>query len=224
MRILQTPPRIRFQCLTISSNTIVGSPISVGSIPIQVLVTPDGKKAYVLDSSDVTVISTATNAVTATISIGSTPTNMAMTPDGTQLFVSSGSALSIYVISTISDSLTSTISWTLSSTLQGISISADGSTLFASEPLLTMGKMPISGGSCIWYGLYGKSLQPRHSSPERQHLSLRRRIVIHLEFAPAHLPAGRRQSQVQAAQVDPIPLSYPLMEAQPMPRAHLEFR
>ena len=49
--------------------------ITVGSDPIGVAVTPNGEYAYVTnyDSSTVSVISTATNMVTATVPVGSDP-------------------------------------------------------------------------------------------------------------------------------------------------------
>jgi YVTN family beta-propeller protein len=50
-----------------ATNTVVGSPISVGTNPIGVVVTPDGSKVYVANSffpaSTVSVIDTATNTV-----------------------------------------------------------------------------------------------------------------------------------------------------------------
>jgi YVTN family beta-propeller protein len=48
-----------------ATNTVVGSPITVGNLPQGVAVTPDGSKVYVANSNDgtVSVIATATNTV-----------------------------------------------------------------------------------------------------------------------------------------------------------------
>jgi YVTN family beta-propeller protein len=59
-----------------ATNTVVGSPITVGNDPYGVAVTPDGSKVYVANLADgtVTVISTATNTVIGSpITVGSGP-------------------------------------------------------------------------------------------------------------------------------------------------------
>ncbi|KJY41006.1 hypothetical protein VR41_14150, partial [Streptomyces sp. NRRL B-1568] len=58
--------------------------VTVGTFPTGVAITPDGLHAYVANegSNDVSVISTATNTVTATITVGATPFGVAITPDG----------------------------------------------------------------------------------------------------------------------------------------------
>lgn len=57
-----------------ATNTVIAT-IPVGSVPLGVVVTPDGSKVYVANSDDnsVSVIATATNTVTATIPVGSYP-------------------------------------------------------------------------------------------------------------------------------------------------------
>jgi YVTN family beta-propeller protein len=60
-----------------ATNTVVGSPITVGNLPEGVALTPDGSKVYVANanSGTVTVIATATNTVVGSpISVGSGPT------------------------------------------------------------------------------------------------------------------------------------------------------
>ena len=59
-----------------ATNTVVGLPIPVGTLPLGVAVTPDGSTVYVANFGDgsvngtVSVIATATNTVTATIPVG----------------------------------------------------------------------------------------------------------------------------------------------------------
>src|SRR6266566_5205754 len=77
-----------------ATNTVVGSPIPVGSYPIGVAVTPDGSKVYVTNALDntVSVIATATNTVTATIPLPPCPgisnvAGVAVALDGSKVYV-----------------------------------------------------------------------------------------------------------------------------------------
>jgi len=73
-----------------ATNTVVGSPITVGSLPFGVAVTPDSSKVYVGNSVDgtVSVIDTATNTVVGSpITVGVRPQGMAVTPDGSNVYV-----------------------------------------------------------------------------------------------------------------------------------------
>src|SRR6516165_10061549 len=58
-----------------ATNTVVGSPITVGSLPFGVAVTPDSSKVYVGNSvgGTVSVIDTATNTVTGSLPVGHAP-------------------------------------------------------------------------------------------------------------------------------------------------------
>jgi YVTN family beta-propeller protein len=60
--------------IDLTTNSIVGSPISVGDAPGELGVTPDGKLLYVVDQiGGVSVIALATNSVIATIQISGHP-------------------------------------------------------------------------------------------------------------------------------------------------------
>jgi YVTN family beta-propeller protein len=86
-----------------ATNTVVGSPIPVGTNPFAVAVTPDGKHAYVANDSDnnISVIDTATNTVVGSpIPVGSQPFFVAVTPDGKQAYVTNLSSNSVSVIDT----------------------------------------------------------------------------------------------------------------------------
>ena len=62
---------------------------------MSVAVTPNGAYAYVTNygSDTVSVISTATNTVTATITVGSYPLGVAVTPNGAYAYVTNNSAV-----------------------------------------------------------------------------------------------------------------------------------
>jgi len=110
-----------------STNSLVGSPISVGAFPGDLAVTPDGKFVYAVNQcgedpscaseGTVSVISTATNAVIATVPVGKHPGFLAITP-GTAIAFSSFTAKLELRISTGSFDLNS--AFTLGATSDGI--------------------------------------------------------------------------------------------------------
>lgn len=86
------------------------STITVGSTPMGIALTPDGSKAYVTNSASgtVSVIDTATLAVTSTITTGGQPVAIAMSPDGSQVFVADYLNGTYKVIATASDTVVGT--------------------------------------------------------------------------------------------------------------------
>ncbi|WP_185732501.1 GH25 family lysozyme [Burkholderia sp. Bp8963] len=70
-----------------------------------------GHLGYVTNagSNSVSVINTATNAVTATIRVGTTPLNIALTPNGQAAYVVNSGANTVSVINTATNTVTSTI-------------------------------------------------------------------------------------------------------------------
>ena len=75
------------------STTLTVDPISVGSAPQQIAVSPDGTRIYVTNqnSNSVSVINTATNAIDgAAIVVGSKPAGVALSADGSTLYVANG--------------------------------------------------------------------------------------------------------------------------------------
>jgi YVTN family beta-propeller protein len=76
----------------IATGGAVGSPISVGTGPFALAISPDGSRAYVANqtSGDVSVIDTATNTVVgAPITVGTQPHGVALSPDGSRAYVGS---------------------------------------------------------------------------------------------------------------------------------------
>lgn len=83
-----------------TSNTTVGDPIGVGSLPEGIALTPDGSHAFVANtgSNSVSVIDTGSNAtVGEPIDLGPWPYGVAVSPDGSKVYVtnSEGSAVSV---------------------------------------------------------------------------------------------------------------------------------
>ena len=79
--------------------------------PVGVAVTPNGKYAYVTNEGNesVSVISTATNKVTATVTVGIYPYAVAVTPNGACVYVTNDYSGSVSVISTATNSVTATV-------------------------------------------------------------------------------------------------------------------
>ena len=79
-------------------------------------VTPNGAYVYVTNegSDTVSVISTATNTVTATVTVGSGPNGVAVTPNGAYAYITNGGSDTVSVISTPSPSVSVLpSSWTM---------------------------------------------------------------------------------------------------------------
>jgi YVTN family beta-propeller protein len=75
-------------------------------------VSPDGSKVYVANSflaNSVSVISTATNMVTATIQVGVAPEGVAVTPDGSKVYVANFFSNAVSVINTATNTVIATI-------------------------------------------------------------------------------------------------------------------
>ena len=82
--------------IDVATNTR-GTAIAVGSHPRGVAITPDGKTAYVCNSSSnsVTPITLATNTPGTAIAVGAGPYAIAITPDGTKAYVCNCSSASV---------------------------------------------------------------------------------------------------------------------------------
>ncbi len=114
------------------SNQLVGRPITVGAFPLGIAVTPNGKFVYVANfsSSNVSVIATAANAVTATIGVDTNPVAIAISPDGTRAFVASRANNVVSVIDTATNRVVARIPNTGGN---GIAVTPDLKYVYASS-------------------------------------------------------------------------------------------
>jgi len=80
-----------------ATDTVIGSPIPVGSVPIGVAVAPDGSKVYVANSyaDTVSVIDTSKKQVTATVLVGPNPYGVAVAPDGSKVYVANSGSCGV---------------------------------------------------------------------------------------------------------------------------------
>jgi YVTN family beta-propeller protein len=93
--------------------------------------------AYITNSvsSNVSVIDTATNQVTATVNVGSYPYGVAITPDGTKVYVANEFSNNVSVIDTATNKVTATVN--VGSYPYGVAITPDGKKVY-----VTMGSSP----------------------------------------------------------------------------------
>ncbi len=117
-----------------STNTIAATITSPGfTQPVALAVNPDGSYAYVLnEDGTVSVVSTASNAVTATIGTANSSSAsqaIAISPDGTTGYVSKGGLGVVSVLNLTKDSVTRTISVPSPSAL---ALSPNGKELYVS--------------------------------------------------------------------------------------------
>ena len=121
------------------SATIVGAFFS----PYGVTVSPDsrdGSKVYVTNStasagkSNVSVIDTATNTVTATIPVGSEPVGVAVSRDGSKAYVANANSATVSVIDTATNTVIATIPVGIGP--YGVAVGPDGSKVYVTNTLL----------------------------------------------------------------------------------------
>ncbi|MGW4482113.1 cytochrome D1 domain-containing protein [Rhodococcus triatomae] len=108
--------------------------LKVGTFPESVAITPDGTHAYVTNTSSqtVSVIDTATNAVTSTIPVGAANA-VVITPDSTRAYVRNQGGGGVSVIDTATNTVTSTIPLPWSSSPATIAIAPNGAFLYATS-------------------------------------------------------------------------------------------
>jgi outer membrane autotransporter protein len=116
-----------------TTNMVVGSPIGVGSGPVAVAVTPDGKYVYVTNngSNTISVIDAATNTVVGPpINLVSQAAGIAVTPDGKYAYVTNTNIQgftgnTVSVINTATNTVLG-LPITVGSGALGIAITPDG--------------------------------------------------------------------------------------------------
>lgn len=122
--------------ISLATNTVVAT-IAMGPDPQDIYTSNDGAHVYVSDPLDQTirVINTATNRVEAIIHTGLGSFSLVVSPDDSRLYlVDIGTdymANNIEIISTASNTIISKI--VLTSMLSGITLSADGKTIYAAN-------------------------------------------------------------------------------------------
>jgi YVTN family beta-propeller protein len=125
-----------------ATNTLVGSPISVGKTPEGMAITPKGTTVYVANynSKSVSVIDTATNTVVGSpIRVGTQPFGVAITPDGAIAYVVNDVSNNVSVIDTATNKVTTSISVGISPF--AVAVTPDGTTAY----VVNYGPCPFPG-------------------------------------------------------------------------------
>ncbi|MBL4657199.1 MAG: beta-propeller fold lactonase family protein, partial [Flavobacteriales bacterium] len=120
--------------IDMSTNTIVGGPITAGNGPWRAAMRPNSEHVYVSNrfSNDVTIIQTSDNTVVATIPVGSRPHGITFTPDSRFAYVCNRLSSSISKI----DCNTMAVIATLTSSLnnpQDVAITPDGQFMYVAN-------------------------------------------------------------------------------------------
>ncbi|GAA4343184.1 hypothetical protein GCM10023184_43340 [Flaviaesturariibacter amylovorans] len=117
--------------INLATGASIGSPITVGSFPFGVAVLPDRNKVFVSNSGsdNVSVISTATNTVTATIN-HTNPHGLVASPDGSRVYVGGFSAGTVSRIDAATN--VSTFMANVPSP-EGMAVSPDGARLYVAS-------------------------------------------------------------------------------------------
>lgn len=87
-----------------TSTDAVAAQVAVGKRPAHVVLTPDGRQAYVTNGGEktVSVIDTSARTVLATIPVGQYPHGLRSSPDGKEIYVANLKAGTVSVIDTAS--------------------------------------------------------------------------------------------------------------------------
>ncbi len=115
-----------------AATNAVSSVIGGFSGPRDLVVSPDGSRAYVADTGGgrLAVIDTATDTVTASIGV-SVPWAVAVSPDGLHVYATEDFAPDVAVISTVTDTVTATVP--VGRDPQGIAVTPDGASLYVTS-------------------------------------------------------------------------------------------
>lgn len=86
------------------STNLVEKTIPVGTRPLGVAVSPDGKEVYIAnqETNNISVIDATSNTVVANIAVGKMPSRLVFSPDGSRVYVSNSNLNNIYNSNTVS--------------------------------------------------------------------------------------------------------------------------
>jgi YVTN family beta-propeller protein len=110
------------------ANVEVGTPIPAGDGPNSIAITPNGKRAVVLDtvSETVTLIEVATRTPMATIPVNSHPERVAISPDGKTTYVTLESGEEVFLVNPESNAKSTTGSFKVGAHAFAVAFTPDG--------------------------------------------------------------------------------------------------
>lgn len=119
-----------------TTNTEVGSPITVGDSPLSMMRMPNSPYIGVVDSLDaaVSIINTATDSVIFSFPVGTSPNASAFNAEGTRMYVGVGSNGDVQIYDTSNANLLGTLDGTDGSQIENMVLNAAGTRLYAPHP------------------------------------------------------------------------------------------
>jgi YVTN family beta-propeller protein len=155
-----------------ATNTVVAT-VPVGTFPIGVAATPDGKHVYVANSvNSVSVIATATNTVVATITVGLAPFGIAITPDGKHAYVTNANSDTVSVIDTATNTVTATVP--VGHLPGGVAVTPDGKHVyvanFGGDFPFTVSVIDTTSNTVVATVTVGDSPQGVAATPDGKHV------------------------------------------------------
>ena len=148
-RYRQQQDRLRRKCQREERRTVdiatatAGTAIPTGGFAVDVVITPDGKTAYVAvsDIDKVLPLDIATNTLGTAITVGDQPQNLAITPDGKTVYVSNSTDNNVTPIAVATNTPGTAIP-TGGTSPRGIAVTSDGKTAYVAN-LLSNNVTPI---------------------------------------------------------------------------------
>lgn len=121
--------------INLTNNSIIAK-VNVGSVPGDMVLSPDASTLYVANQSGGTVsaINTSTYAVSTITLFGASPIKMVLTPDGKKLYVTNSNCSCVNVIDTVTKTNTTNIS--TGGMAFDITVTPDGSKVYVANQSL----------------------------------------------------------------------------------------
>lgn len=118
-------------------------PIQVGSGPLGVATTPNGKWVYVANSgsNSVSVIDTKNETVIDTVNVGLYPYGVAVNPDGTKVYVTNSNSHNVSIIDIATNNVSATVNVT--NYPHGVAVSPDGSKVYVANHCKYVGTVSV---------------------------------------------------------------------------------
>ena len=118
--------------ISTATNTVVGTTTTSAGAQGGLDVTPDGKRLYVSStvSNEVSVLSATTGALLKSIPMESTNSSVVVSPSGDKVYVATSTG-KVAVVSTATDTVTSSFQAGSANGLRGLALTSDGSAAYA---------------------------------------------------------------------------------------------
>jgi len=140
-----------------SPSSALVATIPVGTAPTFLAIAPDGRHLYAASNATLSVIDTAANREVVRLNTNSNSTSIGIAPDGSRVYIANLFSITLTVVDTATNSLTSSITMFAQRRRGGfgfMALAPDGRTLYvANRSNRVFGIVPLPGGG-------GRALRP----------------------------------------------------------------